>query len=420
MAMSRIVYFNVPAHGHVNPTLPVVSGLVRRGEHVVYYNYANDEFRDAIERAGAEPRMLYGGLGYDHDRPDPTLLHPGPHLTAFLLRASLVFLPTLLRDLERFPADLVVHDSLCPWGRFAARILGIPSVCTTAVFAFRRGVLPPVGLGRLARMVLGGAAAVVRHWAAAGALRRRYGVGGLDFLSVLTNPGDLTLVFTSPQFQPGADAFDDSYRFVGPSLGDRPGVEGFPADRLHGKEVVYISLGTLHTQSTRFYRTCIEAFRDWAHPVVMSVGKHTDVAGLGPVPGHFIIRPFVPQLEVLRGAGLFLSHAGMNSVSESLSHGVPLLLLPQTDEQRMIAERAAAFGTGLLLGRRDLNPHALRRRARQVLDDPGYRERAAALGESLRGAGGHARAVEEIMRFQAGRRADTARGRQATGTCERP
>ena len=34
--MSRIVYFNIPAHGHVNPTLPVVAELVRRGEHVVY------------------------------------------------------------------------------------------------------------------------------------------------------------------------------------------------------------------------------------------------------------------------------------------------------------------------------------------------------------------------------------------------
>jgi UDP:flavonoid glycosyltransferase YjiC (YdhE family) len=32
--VSKILVFNVPAHGHVNPTLPVVRELVSRGEQV--------------------------------------------------------------------------------------------------------------------------------------------------------------------------------------------------------------------------------------------------------------------------------------------------------------------------------------------------------------------------------------------------
>jgi UDP:flavonoid glycosyltransferase YjiC (YdhE family) len=49
--MSNIVFIEMPAYGHVNPTLPVVQELVRRGEHVTYY--ATEEFRSQIEQTGA-------------------------------------------------------------------------------------------------------------------------------------------------------------------------------------------------------------------------------------------------------------------------------------------------------------------------------------------------------------------------------
>jgi MGT family glycosyltransferase len=399
--MSRIVYFNVPAHGHINPTLPVVAELVRREQQVVYITYASDEFRGPLERTGAEVRLM-SGLDYDPARPDPTLLHPGPHLTAFLLKAAWEFMPSILRELECLRPDLIIHDTLCPWGRFAARILGIRSVCTSVMFAFRKDVLPAMPLHKLAWTALRGAGALARHFWTARKLSRKYRLDGLDLVSVLTNPGDLNVVFTSREFQPHADRFDSSYRFVGPSFAPRAVATDFPLDQLGGRRAIYISLGTLHTQSERFYRTCIEAFGGWDNPVVMTVGKHTDLASLGTIPNNFIVRPFVPQLEVLRRAALFISHAGMNSVQESLCHGVPLLMVPQTDEQLMVAERAASFSTGLVLRRRDLKVDTLRQKARAVLDDPRFRLQAAAVGESLRGAGGFGRAADEILRFQSG------------------
>ena len=49
--MAKAVFFNIPAHGHVNPTLPLVQELVRRGETVIYY--AIEDFRRKIEATGA-------------------------------------------------------------------------------------------------------------------------------------------------------------------------------------------------------------------------------------------------------------------------------------------------------------------------------------------------------------------------------
>jgi UDP:flavonoid glycosyltransferase YjiC (YdhE family) len=44
--MAKILFFNIPAYGHVNPTLPVVTELLLRGHHVVYYN--SDTFEQTM------------------------------------------------------------------------------------------------------------------------------------------------------------------------------------------------------------------------------------------------------------------------------------------------------------------------------------------------------------------------------------
>jgi UDP:flavonoid glycosyltransferase YjiC (YdhE family) len=54
--VSKILVFNVPAHGHVNPTLPVLRELVSRGEQVAYY--LTDEFEPQIRHTGAEFRRI--------------------------------------------------------------------------------------------------------------------------------------------------------------------------------------------------------------------------------------------------------------------------------------------------------------------------------------------------------------------------
>ena len=60
--MSKIVFFNIPAHGHTNPTLGVVKELISRGHHVWYYSY--NEFKDKI-------MTLSEWAGTDEDVSDP-------------------------------------------------------------------------------------------------------------------------------------------------------------------------------------------------------------------------------------------------------------------------------------------------------------------------------------------------------------
>ena len=50
--MKKIVFFSIPALGHTNPTIELVSELVNRGNQVWYYSF--NEYREKIENAGAK------------------------------------------------------------------------------------------------------------------------------------------------------------------------------------------------------------------------------------------------------------------------------------------------------------------------------------------------------------------------------
>jgi MGT family glycosyltransferase len=113
-----------------------------------------------------------------------------------------------------------------------------------------------------------------------------------------------------------------------------------------------------------------------------------------------VVRRSVPQLTVLSKASLFISRAGMNSVNESLFHGVPMLLFPATSEQELVAQQVSDLGAGLVLNERMRAPQ-LWREAERILREPSFHEAAKQLGSSLREAGGPARAAEVVLQFRA-------------------
>ena len=120
---------------------------------------------------------------------------------------------------------------------------------------------------------------------------------------------------------------------------------------------------------------------------------------LGPPPENFIVRPYVPQLEVLARASAFVSHGGMNSVNESLMHGVPLLVIPQMGEQHINGKRVEELKAGLLVSNAEAGAVRLRHSVRRLLDEPQFREGAAAVRQSYADAGGVARAAQLIRDF---------------------
>jgi MGT family glycosyltransferase len=404
--MSTVSFLNIGMHGYINPTLPVVAELARRGHTVTYHTYP--AFAAQIEAAGAKVHLYSAG---DLTMPDPPI--PLAMLEQ-LARTALDLLPGVLSDLRVTRPDLIVHGAACPWGAVAARELGVRAAATFTTFAFNRQVPSPTGISR--ELVAATAARPRIGWGyvrARWSLHRTYDTGGLPLTDLMNAREPLNLVFTSSAFQPGADAFDLSYRFVGASVGSRLSDPEFDAVRLEDP-VLYTSLGTVFEAAPALLRTFVAALAPLGGTVVVSTG-HTEPGDLGPLPANVVARRSVPQLQVLDHAALFVTHGGMNSVNEAMRAGVPTLVVPQGADQPLVARRVVELGAGLALRTDDVTAQTVRGLARRLLDEPRFREAAAAQGIAQQQAGGARRAADELERYledaRQGTANDRARGR---------
>jgi MGT family glycosyltransferase len=294
--------------------------------------------------------------------------------------------------------DYLITDSVAAWGQWSAKLLRVPvvtSVPTLAVnrhvlrYAFQHGVRPKSASRFLSKLRYMVKASLLRR-----RLIRRHGVSGPGIMGLVSGSSGLNIVYGSRHFQPCAATFDERFLFIGPNSEPRGASLPFPWELVTHPVVVYVSLGTLFNADTNFYRNCYEAFRGEDYQVILSSPADWDAA-----PPNFIVRAHVPQIEVLERATAFVSHGGMNSVNESLSYGVPMLVIPQMGEQMIIGKRVEELGAGLYLEKAEVTANRLREGVRRLLADRRFHERAARVRQSFQTAGGVVRAADAIRAF---------------------
>lgn len=384
--MSRIAFFCIPASGHTNPTLEVVRCLTQAGHTVRYYSFK--PYKERIEAAGAQfvPCDEYDMELQLSPADGARIARDTAFATQVLVETTLSMDEPLLSDLRAFGAQVVVADSMAMWGKLLAIKLGVPYMCSTTTFAFNRhsAKVMKQGLSDLLKLLLG-LPKINRQ------LKRLQAKGYAvkSILDVVQNDNDTnTIVYTSPYFQPCAETFSDKYHFVGPSVR-----EAAPIARAGEKKRVYISLGTVNNNMPSFFKRCIDVLGG-EYELILSVGEQIDPASLGTLPEGVSAAQRVDQMAVLADCDAFITHCGMNSVSEALYCGVPLILWPQTAEQRGVANRTAELGAGVMLT--DAGEAGLRAAVKTVLEDESYRIAAQKIRESFKACGGAMEAAQAI------------------------
>ncbi|WP_226003018.1 macrolide family glycosyltransferase [Paenibacillus sp. BJ-4] len=386
--MLNILMVNFPAEGHVNPTIGITQAFAARGDQVHYIT--TEKYKDRLEAVGATVH-----LHPDLVRTASINAASPAGLNAFLniqIQTSLDILEVTQKLSESINFDFVFYD------RFGAgelvrdylNILGIASSPSFLISNNQMIVNPFRPDAEVPFQIDEQTTTSLQH------MKERFGVAPKHVFQFMNNSGVLNVVYTSRYFQPNGDLFSDENLFIGPSFPERKGKNSFPLDALQDKKVLYISMGTVLDHTEDFFNTCIEAFSDFEGIVVIAAGEKADFSKINPFPDHFIISPYVPQLEVLRHSDVFITHGGMNSVNEGIHFNVPLVVLPQDKDQPMVAQRLTELQAGYRITKDQINVQSLRDAVREVLSNGAYKEGVQKIKESFQQSGGTAEALAKI------------------------
>ncbi|MGH3865265.1 MAG: glycosyltransferase [Pseudonocardiaceae bacterium] len=386
--MSRFLFVVPPLAGHVNPTVGVAAALVERG-HQVAWAGAGELVRrlvglDAAVYSCAVPEFATTWV----QRP-PGLR--GPAWLKFLCERFFIplaeaMVPGVVEAVERFAPDVLVVDLEAFAGWLVAERAGLPwatSATNTAVFTDPFSGTPKV-----------------EAWLRELLTDLRHRFGAPEGAGDLWFSPRLVLGFTTAALLGSTGHLGEQVRLVGPSIAPRPGWGDFPWGWLDGERpAVLVSLGTVNSDTgARFLGQCAQTLA--ADPDRQAV--IVDPAGvLGAVAEHVLVQRTVPQLRLLPHVDAVVCHSGHNTVCETLSHGLPLVVAPIRDDQPLVAQQVVDAGAGIRLRFSRATTAQIGPAIKAVLTEPSYRQAAQRVQETFRAAGGAVAAASHLAELAA-------------------
>ena len=319
--MATILMINVPFAGHTNPTLPLATALVRNGHKVSYINA--EEFRSKIENTGAE------FIPYENYPASPTEQQKKTKCFRAAFDTAI--------NLER-KFDLLIYEMFFYPGIRIAEKLGIPCVRQFSQPAWNEKTLSDsTWFFKLSCILIDLQVMGKKNAKYMGLKNKTLGE------AVVNDKPLLNIVYVPQIFQTNRDAYGEEYVFTVPMSESTYTMPRIPYEAMK-HPILYISLGSI-ISSKGFCKECIRAFGRKDVSVILNTGR-IDPATLGKIPENIYAYSFVPQIEVLRNADVFLTHCGMNSVNEAMSCGVPMVAMPFINDQTANAKRIVNLGIG--------------------------------------------------------------------------
>ncbi len=386
--MARILFVEPPLTGHINPALSVASELEILGHDVcwaVHSSIAGDLFPKKTNIISLPIDPAFMANLQERSQKVRGLASVRFLYEDFCLPLARISLAPLERIVREFKPELIMCDHQMLAGALVARKMNIPwlTLATTTASILKLSHVD-----------------VVEDWVTAQLLELQTAYGMQD----ITERPDFSpygvIVFSSPELVgSGHERFTANYHFVGPAFTHRPQAEYFPWDSLDpSKTKVLVSLGTVsRDRGLRFYEVLIEALSEMPIQVIM----------VGPEslreksPANFIVQPRVPQLALLPHMDAVICHAGHNTVCESLSYGLPLIVAPIRDDQPVIAQQVVDAGAGLYMRYGKVSVATARETVLRLLSEPQFRENAKRLAQSFKQLGGAKQAASIVQQLLA-------------------
>lgn len=382
--MARFAFIVPPLTGHVNPTLSLGTELLSRG-HEVGWISLDPTLGDKLPAGGQLLLVTHEEDSREYLDQITKKNVSGIESIKFLYEEVLIPLNRFMyaginRILDSFNPDAVINDHQLFAGAIAAYNRNLPYATSVTAPAAIKMVedLPGVHDWEVKQIV---------------GLQQELGIAG-DAPIVLSDK--LTLVYTSKDFFGHMDT-PDHYKFIGPVFNNRHIVPPFNWEKLSQRGIqprVLVSIGTTfdHAYKKEFFGKVIAALGGEEMTVIVV----SDESLFDTWPDNFIVQPRVPQLDLLPHLDGVVCHGGHNTVCETLSHGLPLVVIPIAYDQSHVAGQVVQAESGIRLNFKRFKATHLKEAVWGILQNPAYREAAQRIQDSFERAGGAAAAADQL------------------------
>ena len=170
-------------------------------------------------------------------------------------------------------------------------------------------------------------------------------------------------------------------------------IERFLAD---GEPPVVFTLGSAAVlDAGSFYEESAKAALEAGVRAVLLVG--TDPRNVPEtLSPRLCVARYAPYSKFFPRASLIVHQGGVGTTAQAMQAGRPMLVMPYSHDQPDNARRMQRLGIAGVIRRQDYTAERAERRIRRMLGHPRFAERAAEVGERLRGENGLARACDAL------------------------
>jgi UDP:flavonoid glycosyltransferase YjiC (YdhE family) len=451
MANKKIIILIPPYYGHLNPVCCLVNYLVTKYNHKIIF-YGNEKFRSMIEKTGSDYRE------YPYF---PTRVLSNDDFTLFdvlntILDITYKNMDHLIEMCELEKPDLIICDNVSYHAKYLMNYLqktardgrlnyNLPKLLQVyQSFAFMQGIWPSQ---KEMRMMTGKFSLNIFKQSLQIFLKNRniikkYNLDLPMFFRRVSKKFDdeeiERMCFVLEELHPRTDLLKSKIKFIGCCIEDRMrNSEQIENEKLkqflnlfepinpnfnivksnqdknnnNHLRLIYVSFGTVINYVFNVFEVIINAlktididktirFKDLR--IIISTGDETYLKYENKIlPDNILILPKVPQIEVLKRASLFITHAGMNSMNESVHYGVPVICLPISTDQPFVAIRACdELNLGLRLDYRTVTSDQMRSAIIKLLNDDTYSNKMldyAKLSKESNGVLNGAKLVEDYL-----------------------
>lgn len=365
--MKKVCFFSWPIYSHVKSSIQIIEALSKNNIEIYYFSSINFKYLlDNKKINFVEYNMDINFRTFSMRNENYKKFHD-IHISKkivnlsqfkkyvynrcqYLVKYQKLFYKNNIQNIKNINPDFIINDACCYFAKMLSLDLNIPytSYITNILFdenyfstdtRNKLSIAYGIDLDSLSNYTDNELFSIVKTIQEIVSIENN--VPTYPFLSPYDSGNSNTIIFSSNLLQPKIK--DNKYLCKHNSFKYKQNITIEKDINL-----IYISTGSFLVADIGFYNAVINAYKDTKYSVIMTIPK-LDMIYLKNLPKNTTISKQVDQNEVLLKASLFITHAGYNSLCESIYHKVPMLAYPISNDQFLNTDIIVKEGLGVNL-----------------------------------------------------------------------